>query len=104
MLRKGDRQGSRGVEKGEQENRGGVCRRSCYARNGRRVLCARQNATSAPLKHDLLRNEYDCQISLISSFLNKRDGCRWFILTKRRFGGGALFLLGHHMGSKHPDW
>ena len=57
------------------EERKVVCKRSPFARIRRKVLSTRQNARSAPLKRDPFRNERNCQIAIIGSFLNERDSC-----------------------------
>lgn len=56
----------------------------------RRAECGGTQPHLVPLKQDLWRNEYNCQIALIGSFLNKRDCCWWFILTRQGFGRGVV--------------
>lgn len=79
-----------GTENGERENEGeqGCMQTKLLRQNRHKVLSARQNARSAPLKQDLFRNEHNCQIAIIGSFLNECDSCWWFAHS---FSFGTLF-------------
>lgn len=77
MTRK--RRGERGTEKGKEGGKkkkkisgeeGGMQTKLLH-QNRHKVLSARQEARSAPLKRDLFKTEHNCQIAIIASFLNE---------------------------------